>query len=358
MRLLPGILDRYIARAVIAGSLVVLIVFVSLELVFSFVEESGDISDDYSALQALVYVALSAPQRAYEAFPVATLIGSLMTLGGMAARSELVVMRAAGVSVLGVGRAVALAGLVLALLAALLGELVAPPAERMASDIRAQARGGDVAMLSDEGFWVRDGRRFVQVGRAASATQLQNLRIYEFDAEHRLSTVTSAAHARYREAGEWALRDVRIEFFSERQVLSEREREAVWSGGLTPDILDVVVVDPTTLAVRDLLTYIAYLDANELESEQYRLAFWLKLVTPIATLTMLLLTIPLVFGSLRSVGAGQRIFVGIMLGIAFYLANRLLNHMGLVYGLPPSLSALLPTLLFLAVALVATARVR
>ncbi len=356
--ILPGILDRYIARAVVAGSLVVLVVFVSLELVFSFVEESGDIGGDYTALQALIHVALSAPQRAYEAFPVATLIGSLMTLGGMAARSELVVMRAAGVSVLGIGRAVALAGLILALLAALLGELVAPPAERLASDIRAQARGGDVAMLSDEGFWVRDGRRFVKVGRAATPTDLQHLSIYEFDEERRLSRVTSAALARHQQGGDWQLRDVRTEAFGERDVRSERSDEAVWSGGLTPDILDVVVVDPTALSMRDLLTYIAYLDENELESEQYQLAFWLKLVTPIATLTMLLLTIPLVFGSLRSVGAGQRIFVGIMLGIAFYLANRLLNHIGLVYGLPPSLSALLPTLIFLAVALVATARVR
>ena len=351
------ILDRYIARAVIGGSLTVLLIIVSMELIFSFVDESGDIDDEYTAFQALLYVALTGPQRAYEAFPIATLIGSLMTLGGMAARHELVVMRASGMSVLNIGRSVMMAGLLLALLAAAIGEWVAPPAERASLDVEAQARGGQVSMLSRDGFWARDGQRFISVGSAPSASLLEDVRIYSFDDERRLQQVITASRARYAGDG-WDLHDVQRNRFADGNVDTERQDSLFWEAGLQPDVLDVVVVDPETLSMAELWTYIGYLQRNELESERYELALWLKIGTPIATLTMLLLTIPLAFGSLRSTGAGQRIFVGVMIGIAFYLSNRLLNHLGLVYGIPPMVSALLPTLICLAAAVYFTARIR
>lgn len=352
------ILDRYIAKAVIGGSLVALVVFVSLILVFSFVEESGDITDEYTALRALLYVALRGPQRAYESFPIATLIGSLMTLGGLAARHELVVMRAAGMSVLNIARSVAVAGLLLALAAVALGEWVAPPAERMALEVKAQARSGEVAALSRDGFWARDGRRFVQVASAPSAEQLEGVNIYEFGAERRLDSIVSASRADYVR-GAWILHQVIITRFQDDGGVSRLQEATLdWRSELHPEVLDVVVVDPEALSIQDLWTYIGYLERNELESDRYRLAFWLKLATPLATLTMLLLTIPLAFGSLRSVGAGQRIFIGVMIGIVFFLGNNLLNHLGLVYGLPPVVSALLPTLIFLVAAVYGTSRIR
>ncbi|WP_290648604.1 LPS export ABC transporter permease LptG [Aquisalimonas sp.] len=351
------ILDRYIAKAVIGGSLTVLLIIVSMELVFSFVEESADIDDEYTALQALLHVGLTGPQRAYEAFPIATLIGSLMTLGGMAARSELVVMRAAGMSVLNIGRSVMVAGVLLAVVAAAIGEWVVPPAERASLDVEVQARGGDVSMLSRDGFWARDGRRFISVGSAPSAELLEDVTIYAFDGNRALEQVITAGRAAYQGDG-WLLQDVRRNQFADNSVAIEAEESMFWEAGLRPDVLDVVVVEPGTLSMVDLWTYIGYLQRNDLESEHYELALWLKIGTPLATLTMLLLTIPLAFSTLRSTGAGQRIFVGVMIGIAFYLANRLLNHLGLVYGIPPMISALLPTLVCLAAAVYFTARIR
>lgn len=351
------ILDRYIARAVIAGSLTVLLIIVCMELIFSFVDESADVGEQYTAFQAMLQVALTGPQRAYEAFPIATLIGSLMTLGGMAARHELVVMRAAGMSVLNIGRAVMMAGLLLAVLAAAIGEWVAPAAERAAREAEARSGDGQVSMLSRNGFWARDGRSFVRVGAAPDAELLENVRIYTFGDGQQLQRVVSAARAEYRGDG-WMLHDVRRNRFTEGRVGTERLDTFFWEGGLRPEVLDVVVIDPETLSGSALWTYIGYLEDNELESERYELALWLKVGTPLATLTMLLLTIPLAFGSLRSTGAGQRIFVGVMIGIAFYLSNRLLNHLGLVYGIPPVISALLPTLVCLAAAAYFTARIR
>ena len=351
-------MTRYIVGSAIAGSLIALLVIVALELVFAFVEETGDLGrGDYNALTAMLYVLLTAPYRAYEAFPMATLIGSLMGLGTLAARNELTAMRAAGFSVLAVAGAVMLAGVVLGATAFAIGEYLAPPAEHYAQNLRAMAMTQQVALDRQRGFWARDGSRFVQVDRALSDRSLQGLRIYEFDSERELEQVLQAESARFG-AGGWQLQGVRATRFSGEGVEIEELADLVWDADLEPQMLEVVVVDPETLPIAALTEYIAYLERNGLETSRYRLAFWVKIATPVATIALLLLTVPLVFGSVRSAGAGQRIFLGVLIGIVFLLFNRLLNHAGLVYGLPPALSALLPSMLFGLIGLWGVARVR
>jgi len=349
-------LDRYIAATVLGGALASLFIILSLNFVFELIEEAEDIgTGDYRFPTALLYVLLSMVHRAYEAFPVATLIGALVSLGGLAARHELVAMRAAGVSVAGVARAVVLAGLALALLAAALGEWLAPPASRLAQTLRAEALGGEVAAAAD-GFWVRDGERYLQVARAPERTVLEGVTVYRLEGA-RLAAITTAPRADYVDGG-WLLRGAEVTRFREDGVRVEQVPRMALEAELDPRTLEVVVVDPGTLAASELLRYVAYLQANELESARYRLALWVKAATPLATVTMLLLTVPLVFGSQRSAGAGQQIFVGVLIGLAFFLANRFLNNAGVVYGLPPAVSALAPVLLFLGLGLLGLRRVR
>ena len=115
-------------------------------------------------------------------------------------------------------------------------------------------------------------------------------------------------------------------------------------------------VSPDNLSAGDLSEQVRYLRDNGLDSRRIELALWVKLTSPFATLVMLMLSLPFVFGSQRSGGAGQRIFVGILLGIVYVLLNRLLAQLALANGLPPSLSAILPLLLFLGIALVGIRR--
>ncbi len=353
-----NLLGRYLAATVIGASLIALLILVSLEAVFAFVDESGDIGrGGYGAMQALLYIVLRMPQRAYEAFPMATLIGSLLGLGGMAARNELTVMRAVGVSIFGIARPVLLAGFALAVAAFALGEWVAPPADRWAQELRSAAMTQNVASDRLTGFWARDGRSFVQAERAISNTQLGGVRIYRFEQDQQLTELISAAYAHY-DGRAWILSDVVINRFVPEGVVLDRSAELVWESELAPTVLDVVVVDPRTLSITELRTYIDYLERNGLASERYRLAFWVKIATPLATVAMLLLTVPMVFSSARATNAGQRLFIGVLIGIVFFLANRLLNQMGLVYGLPPALSALLPATAFLLVGVWGILRVR
>lgn len=349
-------LDRYIMATVLSGALAGLFILLCLNFVFEFIDEAGDIGQaDYGLGTALLYVSLQMVHRAYEAFPMATLIGALVSLGALAARSELVVMRAVGMSVAQIARSVVYAGLLLALLAAAIGEWFAPPAVRLAQAVQAEAFGRSVD-AGGGGFWVRDGDYFLHGERALRPDVIEGVVAYEL-AGNRLARVIAAPLAEYT-AGRWVLSPATITAFLDDQVMVSEQASAAIGGELDPDMLEVVVVDAATLAVTELLRYIRYLEVNELDSEEYRLAFWVKLSTPLATIVMLLLTVPLVFGSQRSAGVGQKIFLGVLIGLSFFLLNRFLNNAGVIYGLPAPVSALSPTILFFIIALIAMRRVR
>ncbi|MFW6345921.1 MAG: LPS export ABC transporter permease LptG [Halomonas sp.] len=350
MRILVG----YLARAVIMASLVALAAILALDFVFKLVDGVAD--EGTGATEMLLEAVLTAPSLAYEAFPFATLIGALMGLGGLAARQELTAMRAAGVSVLQIAGAVLVGGVILALLATAVGEYVVPPAERQAAAVRGLSAADELRTGPDGALWARDGRDFLRAERPRSPGHLESVTLYRF-AKGRLAERVEAEAAHYRD-GAWQLEEVVRVAYGEAGLTRAEQAQWTWQGSLSPEVLAVVVAEPGTLPAPELWTYIRYLEANDLDSGTYRLALWEKLATPLATLAMLLVTIPLVFTAVRSAGAGQRIVIGVLVGVAFFLLNRALGQAGVVYGVPPSLSALLPVVLFAALGLWGTLRVR
>ena len=135
-----GILDRYIGRSILLTSLLVLLTLVSLASIFTFISELDDVGKgDYTIGRAVQYIFLSIPGQAYLFFAPAVLLGSLLGLGALASNSELTVMRAAGVSVARIIRAVLITGIALVLLIALIGETIMPKTEQIAEKLRLTA---------------------------------------------------------------------------------------------------------------------------------------------------------------------------------------------------------------------------
>ncbi|MEJ2344365.1 MAG: LPS export ABC transporter permease LptG [Gammaproteobacteria bacterium] len=351
------IIDRYIAATVIRTTLLAALILASVAGLFAFMSQLSDVTGHYGVPQVALYVLLTLPRRAYELFPTAVLLGALMGLGTLAGHSELVVMRASGLSVARIVRAVLQAGLVLVLVAAFLGEVLAPPGEEYAQNMRAATRSGYVTLESDYGFWARDGDNFVNIRRVLPGARLENIYIYSYGAHRRLRTITHAATAEYH-GGRWTLHDIEQSTIRDTGVTTHTATRARWDSLLDPGLLEVLSVDPNDLPALSLYRYVQYMKRNNLDPRRYQLAFWVKVVTPLSTLVMLLLALPFVFGSMRSASAGVRLLVGALMGLGFYLLNQALNYMGLVYGISPFLSALLPSLLFTAAGLVALSRVR
>jgi len=352
------ILDRYIAKTVIGGALMVLMVLGALLAFVDFVSELDDVGrGQYGIVQAGIFVALSLPKRLYELFPTAVLIGSLLSLGALAGNSELTVMRAAGVSIMRIVFSVLKAGFILLVSVALMGEFVVPLSERWAQTQRAKGLQQNISLGSSTGFWARDGRRFLYVSNVYPDMYLGKVNVYEFSEKNQLQRITYAESARY-EAGKWQLSQVRQTDFSKEQVQSSEMASVEWQKLLNPDLFNVVSVKPENMSATDLYRYTHYLQRNLLDSSSYELAFWIKVFTPISSLIMLLIALPFVFGSQRAGGAGNRMLVGLLLGIGFYLLNRTVNHLGQVYHFQPFISAAAPLLVIAAGSVYALRRIR
>ena len=341
------ILDRYIARSVLFSIFITLVILLTLVAFGSLIEELGDVGKgNYSTSDAFFYVLLVLPRRTYEIFPAAALLGSLVGLGAMATHSELTAIRSAGVSLARIIFSVLKASLAAMLLILLVGEVVAPHTEQLAERLKAERVSKQISLKSKYGFWARNGNTFVNIRKILPGSQLRDIYIYELSPELRMQVVTHAAFARY-EQDHWLLMGIKQSRFTGNGVVSKSIEQTTWDSMLSPSVLDVVVVRPTMLTIQGLYRYIHFLHENGQEAVRYQVAFWSKIFNPLFTMVMVFFAVPFVFGVLRSVTIGQRIFAGTILGFIFFLINRMFGHLAVVYDMNPLFAAAFPGLLFL-----------
>lgn len=343
------LLDRYIGRTVAGHILVVLGVLLSIYFFSTLVGDSGYIGQGrYSFVMALAYSLLLIPRQIYELFPLVALIGCMLGLGALANTSELTVMRAAGVSVRRIIYAVLKVGVALVIAVTLIGETVAPQLEKFAHIERAKLLQRNLSVNTQDGLWVRDGQLFINVKKILPGGDISDITLYRYDEAMQLQAITTAVQGRYRD-DHWELNQVERSTVSMDGMTRERLESLNWETALNPGMIDLVEIPHEKLSLWDLYGYIDYLHENGLNARPYEQSFWRRVMAPISTAGMLLLAIPFIFGSLRSVGVGQRVTVGGLLGITFYLFNGIFSRVGIVYDLPPLLSSLLPTVLVFSV---------
>ncbi|ADC61587.1 LPS export ABC transporter permease LptG [Allochromatium vinosum] len=351
------ILDRYLAWAVMSGTLLTLAGLLPLMGVFILSDELDAIGTErYGLAEAMLFTLLSLPRYLYQLFPIATLIGALIGLGTLASRSELVAMRAAGISVGRLVRAALLGGLVLATIAVVLGELVAPIAEQRAVELRRLALSGEAAQLTPYGFWAIDDGAYVNIREIRSGTSLRDIDIYRVDAAAGTLEASHAEGARY-EDGRWVLEGIALSRVDGEGVQVERVEHAEWDSMLDPGLLKVVVADPRALPVWGLYKYIRFMSVNKQDASAYEIAFWSKVLHPVLTLSMILIAIPMLLGSSRSTGMGRRMLAGILVGLVYYLVSRTFAYLALLFGMNAFLAAIAPPVLFIGAAMLLLRRV-
>ncbi|MDH5179624.1 MAG: LPS export ABC transporter permease LptG [Gammaproteobacteria bacterium] len=351
------ILDRYIGKFITTGVLSVLVVLSALDALINFTSESDYIGQaQYTLWHAIGYVLLKMPQQMYELFPMIALLGTMLGLGTLANNSELIVIRAAGVTTLQLVISIMKTALVLVLVALFVGEVLAPPALQYAKLKRVKVMASEVSLNTDYGLWARDGETFINVRRVETDGRLTGITLYRFSALHELKEITRAGHAKH-DGNSWYLYKVDITDL-EKNLAVRKLKSMQWSTLLSPDLVNVVSVSPENLAIWNLQSYIGYLEENNLDTSLYKLSFWSKVFMPVTIAAMVFIAIPFVLGSLRHAGIGQRILTGFLGGLVFYLVNRLSGQMGIVYGIPPFISAGAPTLLVLIFSLFFMRRVK
>lgn len=371
------VLPRYFMSEIVQSVLFVLVAFLGL---FAFFDMMGELPSvgrgGYQLQHAFLYVVMGLPGYVYELMPIAALIGTIYTLAQFAARSEFTIMRASGMSTMMVGWILLKIGLFFVAVTFLFGEVISPITTAMGEKLKLQVQGSAVSQEFRSGLWTKDvirengisgaaiGSRFLNVRETTTNGQLIGVKLYEFDRDFRLTALISASKADYKGANTWRLADVSETHFSttalDENASSQEINTAVTTKSaptkdliseITPQILSVLFADPDRMSAYGLAAYTKHLAENKQVTERYEIAFWKKITYPFAVFVMMALALPFAYLHVRAGGVSLKIFTGIMIGVSFQLLNSLFSHIGLLNTWPPLVTAIMPSTVFLLMAI-------
>ncbi|HQV79558.1 MAG: LPS export ABC transporter permease LptG [Agitococcus sp.] len=338
------LLNRYVSKVVLAAMLIVLVLLLGLDLVFSFLAELEDLHGQYQAPQAIVYSLLNIPFRFADIMPVAVLVGGIVGLGALANSAELTVMRAAGLSVWRIVFWVIQPALLLVVASLAVSEYVLPVAQIKAEHYKAHALQKNIPTGELWGYWQKQNETFVQMHNVSTDGVLNGVSFYQFSPDGILLQKQVAQQGVYQQAQQWQLSQITTYKFDIKtgSVVSSFQPSLLWQSALTPDFLKMVTASPEYLAPSRLYAYAQYVEHQGLVAAPYYLEFWKKILSPVATLSMVLVACSFIFGPLRSVTMGLRIITGILVGLGFRYLQDFLGYASLVYDFSSLLAALLP----------------
>ncbi|MGJ9420290.1 LPS export ABC transporter permease LptG [Massilia sp. CMS3.1] len=386
------VLQRYFAVNIMQAVVFVLVALLGLISFMDLTSELPSVGKGaYTFQHALLYVALMLPGHVYEVMPMAALIGTIYALSQFAQSSEFTIMRASSMSTRLAGWMLFKIGIVFVVVTFIFGELITPRTAPLAEKVRTAAKGSTLASEFRSGMWTKDnvhaegangtrgpviGSRFFNARQIRPDGQLIDVRLYEFDNAMRMRALITAASATFSGNGTWRLKDVSETQFTNTRALPDpgapvpqgqsiqstygQETSAVATrkvatldlvSEITPKILQVSRRDPERMSANELAVYSRHLVENRQESERFRIAFWKKIIDPLAIFVLMALALPFAYLHTRSGGVSLKIFIGIMIGVGFILINSLFSHLGMLSTWPAFLTAVAPSLLFLLLAI-------
>ncbi|CAM4452813.1 MAG: Lipopolysaccharide export system permease protein LptG [Legionellaceae bacterium] len=341
-----NLLTRYIANTIFHTLVIVLTVLAGLEAFILMISQLREIgTGHYTLFQALIYVLLTLPSKIYSFLPMAGLIGVLMGLGTLVNHSELIVMRAVGLSLKQIIISLLKSALIFILIMTLLGETIAPYLQRHAERHKTFALSKGQTLQTGQGIWSKDGSAFYHIQAIVNPRHLLGISRYLFNDHYQLIMVSYAKNAIYKNK-QWIFNDVIQTHITEKKVFAEKINTLSLPLALKPNLLKVADLEPANMSIFQLFQTIRYHSRNGLHVSSYSLAFWQRLCQPMASLIMMLLALPFIFGPLRAANRGLRLLAGISISFGFYILNQFFGPVSLVMQLPPFLAAVLPSILF------------
>ena len=343
-------IDRYLIRQISAGLFIATLVLIPLFSFLDLLEQLDDVGEGFYQIEdAFLYVALLLPRRFIQLAPFIALLGNVAALGRLAINSELIVMRSAGLSPARISLSSLKVGLALLLVLGILEQFVAPPLQQMAITHRSEALAQSAELSKDLGIWTRDNQHILRMGAKEIGRRVSDIEILNLDENGFLIEHIRAESANIVSADEWVLYDVTKKTINEESVISQRFYSLSWKPFLNPDQVSTLTKPAESLSLTDLYRYVRYLHTTGQQEQAYSLVLWRKLGGGLTTIAMVLLSVPFVFGSIRS-GIGNRLVLAGVTGIAVYLLDQIIANAGLLLDLSPALVALVPGVLLIFIA--------
>lgn len=344
------ILQRYIGLSVIRGFALLALIMVSLFSIILLIEELDQVgTGNYSWVIAVKFVLLQTPKLLLDFAAFISLVGSILALGSLAGHQELVAIESVGVSPRAVTNSVLFAALILMILVLINAQFVIPATLQRANVEKTLAVEGAGDFVSEAGYWAQSQNRFIHVKEVENGRIPTNVEIFEFNEEHELLRYLHADKVYLKEETKWVLQGVQIKHLVSDRLQVNHIEEMSWDSFLTAAQLGIIVSKPESLSVTDLYKFVQGLKQRGEQSYRYELLFWQKIMIPISAAIMILLGMPFVFGSQRTVSTGKRITFGVLAGVAFYVISQLITHMGSLQQWSPMLIASAPSAIVLVI---------
>jgi len=344
------IIYRYIAYQVLIGFMIAASILLPLFSFFDLLDQLDDVGrGTYRVKDAFLFTAMLLPRRFIQIAPFVALLGTVIALGKLAVNSELIAMRVAGLSPLRISLAPLGVGIVLLLSVAILEQFVAPQQQHKAITYRAIALEQSAELGKNLGIWTRNEQNILRIGHMLHAKRATDIEILHLDREGFLLTHTLAQYADIIDDDNWELSNVVIRTFKDNQILATRTNTLSWPSFLNPEDIQTLTKPPESLSPLELVRHVEFLRSTGQDADSYALALWRKVGSALMTVAMLLLSIPFVFGSIRT-GLSNKLVFAALIGIAVYLLDQIIANAGLILRLNPAFIALVPGLLMIILA--------
>ena len=342
-------LALYAAKLFLTRSLAVLVALVLVLMTLDLLGESSKILRVAGNGEAELwrYVSLRVPVLISRFLPFSVLLGALIAFAGLNQHSEVVSMKAAGLSAHQILAPMIVASLGVAIALFAFNELVVVKSARIVNawnDADYEPIPPDSGILSN--VWIRDGDDLVRaklVGGRGATTQLRGVTIYEREGGA-IARVIEAERAEQAQ-GAWRLQNVRT--YDAQMSIIMRQQDLIALGGVEPSRFTLANVDPNERDFVALGEAIDELQAAGRPTEEARTGWWHKISGPLSTLLMPLLAATAAFGLARSGKVLLRATIGMALGFTYFVADNFSVALGNYGAYPPFLAAWAPFLLFL-----------
>lgn len=340
------LLKRHISKTILSAIGLVTLILAGLQIFILFINQLSSVGKgDFGLLQTTLYVFLQLPYQVYLFFPLASLLGCLIGLGIMASQRELIVMRAAGVSVGQITETILKTAIILILFVTVLGEIFIPKLTQWGNDQKMQAISGGRTLRTPQGVWLRHKQDFILIGTVLPDNSLRQVFQFKFDEQGQMRVARKINQIDYSNH-EWKAYEVDETLINQDKTEVRHFAEIPWDVNIKPRVLNVSNREPDEMGLKELHRYLQAQKHSYQNTSGYQLAYWQRLMQPLSTIVMMMLAIPFIFGPLRSSTMGAKIVAGATVGFGFHIMNHFLGPISQVFQWSPQLAAIAPTCVF------------
>ncbi|KWQ04309.1 LPS export ABC transporter permease LptG [Acinetobacter harbinensis] len=338
------IIAKHVTSTTTYAMLGATVILSALQVLFTYLGELSALNESYTAWRALLYVLWSAPTYIYQVLPIAALIGAVLGLGSLASNSELIVMRSAGISLWRIVGWVIRSALILVLLSFALSEWVIPYSTEQAKSVKDHRSVNALGEVN--GYWTREGQRFIYIDYANAKGQLKHVQVVDFDDSYHLKGVLNAQQGQFVKDGAWKLNGTsQMDILAQGNSTLVQADQLPLSLALQPKYVHMVTIDPEDLSPSQLVSFMSYMHEYSQVPKTYRLAFWQKVASPFALIALVLIACSFIFGPLRQQSMGFRLVIALFIGLGFFYLQDFLGYASLVYAPSPAWFVFIPIVL-------------